>query len=102
MHPGTGPAARPQRVTLEGRLVSLVPLDAERHCGSLWESLRDPRHNPLWEYMADGPFREPVAFRSALAGKAASEDPRFSRLSSAIRGAPLDMRHSFASSRLTG
>ena len=77
MHPGTGPAARPQRVTLEGRLVSLVPLDAERHCGSLWESLRDPRHDPLWEYMADGPFRELIAFRSALAGKAASEDPLF-------------------------
>jgi RimJ/RimL family protein N-acetyltransferase len=27
--------------------------------------------------MADGPFREPIAFRSALAGKAASEDPLF-------------------------
>jgi RimJ/RimL family protein N-acetyltransferase len=73
----TGPALRPQRVTLEGRLVSLVPLDPARHGESLWKSVRDPKNDPLWDYLADGPFREFAAFNAALAGKAASDDPLF-------------------------
>ena len=71
------PALLPQRVALEGRLVSLVPLDPARHGETLWESLRDPRHDPLWDYMADGPFREFAAFEEALTRKAVSNDPLF-------------------------
>ncbi len=71
------PALRPQRISLEGRLVSIVPLHPLTHGGSLWEQIRDPRHDPLWEYLFDGPFRERAAFDAALAAKAASDDPLF-------------------------
>ena len=32
------PARLPERVTLAGRYVTLVPLDAEAHSGALWEA----------------------------------------------------------------
>jgi RimJ/RimL family protein N-acetyltransferase len=71
------PASRPEPIALEGRLVSVVPLDASKHAASLWESLCDPRHYHLWDYLFDGPYQELAAFEAALAAKAASTDPLF-------------------------
>jgi RimJ/RimL family protein N-acetyltransferase len=80
------PAIRPQRISLEGRLVSIVPLDPLTHAGSLWDLIRDPRHDPLWEYLFDGPFRERAAFEAALAAKAASDDPLFFAIVDGVSG----------------
>lgn len=71
------PAARPARITLEGRYVKLVPLDASTHSADLWHAACAPEHDGLWQYLFDGPYRERAAFDAALAKKASSEDPLF-------------------------
>jgi RimJ/RimL family protein N-acetyltransferase len=71
------PAPRPQRITLEGRCVRLVPLDASAHGADLWSLTCAPENDALWLYLFDGPYRERAAFDQALAKKAAADDPLF-------------------------
>ena len=73
----TTPAARPQRTTLKGRYVGLVPLDSAAHGDDLWNLACAPEHDVLWTYLFDGPFRERAAFQASLEKKAASDDPLF-------------------------
>jgi RimJ/RimL family protein N-acetyltransferase len=70
-------AARPARITLEGRYVKLVPLDPSTHSADLWHAACAPEHDGLWQYLFDGPYRERAAFDAALVRKASSEDPLF-------------------------
>jgi RimJ/RimL family protein N-acetyltransferase len=65
---------------MEGRYVTLAPLDAAAHGESLWDAVRGPEHDELWRYLFDGPYREREAFIAALERKAASEDPLFSAI----------------------
>lgn len=75
--PIEGPAARPpERVSLAGRFVDLVPLE-ERHADALFETAGGSAGRDLWTYMPDGPYPERDAFRAAIARKAASPDPLF-------------------------
>lgn len=71
------PAQRPERVVLEGRYVTLAPLDAATHAGALWRQTGGTENARLWLYLPDGPFAERAAFDRDLAGKAASTDPLF-------------------------
>jgi RimJ/RimL family protein N-acetyltransferase len=71
------PSKRPERVSLEGRLVSIVPLDPGAHGSALWESVGDPQHDGLWAYLFDGPYRERATFDASLRKKAGSTDPLF-------------------------
>jgi RimJ/RimL family protein N-acetyltransferase len=72
------PAKRPRRrTTLDGRYVTLVPLDAAAHSAELWDATHGPEHDGLWHYLFDGPFRDPAEFEAALARKSVSEDPLF-------------------------
>ena len=73
----TSSAARPGRVTLEGRLVTVTPLQPEMHASSLYESTRGDENAALWTYLPDGPYAEFALFESDLNRKAASEDPQF-------------------------
>jgi RimJ/RimL family protein N-acetyltransferase len=73
----THPAARPERIILEGRLVRLEPLDPSRHGEALWRHIGANGHDGLWHYLFDGPFAEETAFRSYLERLAASADPLF-------------------------
>jgi len=68
-------ARRPGRVVLEGRDVSIEPLDPLRHGDSLFESTARPEHDTLWTYMFDGPFADRASFDESLARLAASGDP---------------------------
>jgi len=70
-------AKRPGRVVLEGRYVDLTPLDARLHGDALWEATRGEQNDALWQYLAEGPFRDREDFDKALEGMAASEDPLF-------------------------
>jgi RimJ/RimL family protein N-acetyltransferase len=74
---GTRAAARPRRVTLAGRLVTLEPLDAARHGDSLWEHSSGAANGNLWLYLFDGPFATRAEFQAALEKKTATEDPLF-------------------------
>src|SRR6478609_6581631 len=71
------PAKRPERTVLEGRYVTLVPLDAGLHGEALWAATKGEQNDTLWRYLAEGPFSNREDFDRALAGMAASEDPLF-------------------------
>lgn len=71
------PAKRPGRVVLEGRYVTLKPLDAELHGEALWEATRGEQNDSLWRYLAEGPFHDRGDFDTTLKSMAASEDPLF-------------------------
>jgi RimJ/RimL family protein N-acetyltransferase len=72
------PAKRPERVTLEGRWIMLVPLDAEKHAEALYEgSNGDPARESVWAYLFDGPSRILGEFRANIELKARSADPLF-------------------------
>jgi RimJ/RimL family protein N-acetyltransferase len=73
----TKPALRPERTTLSGRFVRVVPLDAERHDDDLLASMGGPEHAHLWTYMFDGPFEDRAAFAEALKKRQAANDPLF-------------------------
>ena len=71
------PAKRPERVTLPGRAVTLVPLDAEAHANSLFHKANGGERDRVWTYLFDGPYADPRVFKASLAAKAQSEDPLF-------------------------
>jgi RimJ/RimL family protein N-acetyltransferase len=71
------PARRPQRTRLEGRVVSIVPLDASAHADVLFDGTQGKENDPLWLYLFDGPFATRADFRSYIEQKASSEDPLF-------------------------
>ena len=72
------PAKRPERVTLEGRRITLAPLDPAKHAEALYEgSNGDAARESVWIYLFDGPYRSLDEFRAAIEAKARSVDPLF-------------------------
>jgi RimJ/RimL family protein N-acetyltransferase len=71
------PAKRPQRIVLDGRVVSVVPLDAAAHGKTLYEGSRGEQNEGLWRYLFEGPFATRAAFHAHLSERASSEDPLF-------------------------
>jgi RimJ/RimL family protein N-acetyltransferase len=71
----TTPAPRPQRVTLEGRFVSVVPFDFAAHGRDLYELSAGPANAGLWAYMGQGPFADFESFAAYYAEAAAKDDP---------------------------
>ena len=71
------PATRPGRTTLQGRLVTLVPLDPVAHGDALFEATRGEAGDRLWLYLFEGPFPDRADFDAHLRRMAASEDPLF-------------------------
>jgi RimJ/RimL family protein N-acetyltransferase len=75
---------RPQRVTLDGRYVTIEPFDPAKHSEALWRGLGGDEasesvnsNDSLWLYMPDGPFTTREAFEAHMKTKAVSEDPLF-------------------------
>ena len=73
----TAPAKRPERTTLRGRAVSIVPLDAEAHGKALYEGSHGEGKDFLWDWLFDGPFADEATFLASLKQKTAAEDPLF-------------------------
>ncbi|RAI44493.1 GNAT family N-acetyltransferase [Rhodoplanes roseus] len=69
------PAKRPDRRTLAGRFVTLVPLDPEQHGDDLFAASRGPEHDALWLYLNAGPFAERAAFGTYLESVAGRDEP---------------------------
>ncbi len=82
----TASARRPERTTLEGRLVTLAPLDPRVHGDSLYEGTRGETGDRLWEYLFEGPFSDRAAFDIHLQRIAASEDPLFFAIADSASG----------------
>ncbi len=68
-------ARRPERTTLAGQHVRLVPLDAALHVADLVEGVRG--HDEVWTYLSDGPFPDLTSFQQRLESMAKSDDPLF-------------------------
>jgi RimJ/RimL family protein N-acetyltransferase len=71
------PAKRPERVTLRGRAVTLVPLDAEQHAEALFHGANGGDKDRVWTYLFDGPYADAAVFKANIAAKAQSADPLF-------------------------
>lgn len=71
------PAKRPERTVLNGRYVTLAPLDPQAHGEALFAAAGGERRGDLWTYLGDGPWSDPAPFVASLETKAKSEDPLF-------------------------
>jgi RimJ/RimL family protein N-acetyltransferase len=71
------PAPLPQRLTLEGRRVTLRPLSPDLDLAPLWRVTHGAAKNELWLYLFEGPFADATAFAAYLERNAASDDPLF-------------------------
>jgi len=70
-------AKRPQRTTLDGRVIRIVPLDPVAHAGTLYDAARGEENIGLWLYLFEGPFATRADFEAHLKQKAGSDDPLF-------------------------
>jgi RimJ/RimL family protein N-acetyltransferase len=68
---------RPQPITLQGRYVTLVPLDPVTHADALYEGSHGDGHEALWRYLFEGPFDDRGTFVRSLERKAAATDAVF-------------------------
>ncbi len=71
-------ARRPERIALEGRWITLAPLDAEKHAEALYQgSNGDAGRDAVWDYLFNGPFASFDDFAADIELKARSVDPHF-------------------------
>jgi RimJ/RimL family protein N-acetyltransferase len=73
----TPSSSLPQRISMEGRFVTVEPLVPAKHTADLWDAVKDPAHDDLWRYLFDGPYRDAAAFEHAISRKASTVDPLF-------------------------
>jgi RimJ/RimL family protein N-acetyltransferase len=79
---------RPERVTLAGSHVKIVPLDVAAHAAALYRESHAAGHESLWRYLFVGPFAGEGAFREYLERGAAADDPLFFTIADARSGEP--------------
>jgi RimJ/RimL family protein N-acetyltransferase len=87
------PARRPQRVPIDGRFVSLVPVDPARHAAGLFAASHDGSDEAagMWTYMPYGPWPDEAGMGAWLEGLPASEDPLFFTVLAREVGRPVGM-----------
>jgi RimJ/RimL family protein N-acetyltransferase len=83
-----GATERPQRTTLRGQHVTIVPLEIT-HAQDLWEGTSGAENDGLWAYLFDGPYTERESFDASILKKSASEDPMFQAILDAVTGKAL-------------
>lgn len=71
------PALLPQRQVLQGRFVSIEPLDPLAHADALYEGTHGDQRGELWRYLFEGPFPDRSSFDAHLHEQASSADPLF-------------------------
>jgi RimJ/RimL family protein N-acetyltransferase len=70
-------AKRPERVTLQGSRVRIVPVDPAAHSPELYLGSHGEGHADLWRYLFTGPYPDEASFRAYLEERAKGEDPLF-------------------------
>jgi len=71
-------AKQPERVTLPGRRITIVPLDTENHAAALYDASHgNEEKESVWTYLSDGPYASLHEFQMSLMLKAQSTDPLF-------------------------
>jgi RimJ/RimL family protein N-acetyltransferase len=79
------PVPLPRRQPMQGRTITLEPLDTVRHAASLWQSVQG--HDHVWQWLFDGPYATEADFTTAIALKQASTDQIFYAILPANTGA---------------
>ena len=65
----------PERRLLEGRLVTVEPIDLERHAQALYLASHETAEaRRIWDYLPDGPFDDPSRFKTWLSAMAGHPD----------------------------
>ena len=67
----------PERVTLEGDRVTVVPLSVKDHARPLYDLIREPAEHFMWDYMSVGPFLTYEDFEAQMKEWEQSPDPLF-------------------------
>jgi RimJ/RimL family protein N-acetyltransferase len=62
---------------MEGRWVTLAPLDADKHAEALYAGSHGEGRESVWTYLPYGPFTTPGRFAAEIESKALSVDPQF-------------------------
>lgn len=71
------PAARPDKIVMDGRYCRLEPLDPQRHQEQLFAASTPPNAAQLFQYLPEKPPGDINAFGDWMQKSAASEDPLF-------------------------
>ncbi|HEX4232052.1 MAG TPA: GNAT family protein [Bryobacteraceae bacterium] len=71
------PAERPHAIALQGRIVTLRPIQPDTDAEELYAGSHGPEAEQLWRYMSEGPFPERASFDANLSLKAVSPDRVF-------------------------
>jgi RimJ/RimL family protein N-acetyltransferase len=66
---GWQPVSLPRREPMQGRTVTLEPLNASRHAAPLWNAVQG--HDEVWQWLFDGPYANEADFTAAIARKQA-------------------------------
>ena len=74
---GWTPRQKPGRVVLDGRYVSLEPLDTERHGSQLFSASQVPDADDKFRWLAENPVDDEAAFLTWVKKSEASEDPLY-------------------------
>lgn len=80
------PVPRPEPITLEGRTVTLEPLNAAKHAAALWQAIRG--HNDLWTWFREGPYADEQSFRASVLTRQAAADLVFFAIVPKATGQP--------------
>ena len=67
----------PKGISLTGNLVSLVPLNSNKHCYDLYSSHLIDKEGSNWEYLPDGPFKRKTTYLRWLKELEDKDDPVF-------------------------
>jgi RimJ/RimL family protein N-acetyltransferase len=74
---GARPATYPERTTLRGRTVTLVPLNADTHADALFRGASGGEKDRAWTYLPYGPYADTAVFKADIAAKAQLNDALF-------------------------
>ena len=85
--PDWSAAARPERVTLEGRFCRLEPLNADQHSAALFDAFRRSEDDAIWTYLGYGPFESADELERWHRSFCSGDDPLFFAIVDASNGA---------------
>src|ERR1700731_2220497 len=78
------PVSLPLRAPMQGRTVTLEPLDADRHASALWQAVHG--HDEVWRWLFDGPYASQADFTNDLAMKQTAAESIFYAIIPAATG----------------
>ncbi len=82
------PPPHPKGISLDGKLVQLVPMKAEEHAEALFEANQLDTEGTNWAYLPYGPFADLKSYHSWVRENQGLEDPVFLAIVEKLSGRP--------------